>query len=122
MEITCFFPRNIAGAIRVRAGRDSVEPGLACSLTSRNHVLEDLFCAKTLTMKQKKKKKKDGADDDSEEEDSGEVHEVVHGGVQDGVQEDDGYRSIQRVGVSIQPLWNIACRRVIGQSDFKKSI
>ena len=74
MKITCIFPRNIFGAIRVIAGRDGVEPGLASSLTSRNHVLEDLFCAKTLTMQQKKKKKKDGADDDSEEEDSGEVH------------------------------------------------
>ena len=79
------FNRNIAGAIRVGAGRDSIQSGLQSSLTSRNHELDDLFQAKSLMLKEKKKKKKD----DSESDDS-----------EDELTEDDGSTYVEKVGVS----------------------
>ena len=84
----CLYNRNIAGAIRVGAGRDSIEPGLAEKLTSRNHELDDLFTAETLILKQKKKKKKD---DDSSESDNSD----------DELTEDDGYNYVEKIGVNI---------------------
>ena len=66
--------RNIATAIRVRAGRNSVQSGLAESLTVRNHILDDLFSSKVLKLKEKKK-------DDTDVD-------------------DDGYRLVDKVGVS----------------------
>ena len=74
----------MAGAIRVSAGRKSVEPGLASALTARNHMLDEQFEAKTLVMKEKKKKK---TEDDSDQSD-------------DEIEDDDGYLYTERVGVS----------------------
>ena len=45
--------RKIAGAIRVRAGRNSVESGLRESLNARNHNLDDLFSEKKKTIQEK---------------------------------------------------------------------
>ena len=45
--------RKIAGAIRVRAGRNSVESGLRESLNARNHNLDDLFSEKKIRIQEK---------------------------------------------------------------------
>ena len=84
------FLRNIAGAIRVGAGRKSVESKLAGNLTSRNHLLDNNFSAKTLMMKEKKKKKNEDADEDSD--DSDEDQDVLVG--------EDGLCYVERGGVS----------------------
>ena len=44
---------KIAGAFRVVAGRQSIEPYLDKSLTERNHLLDDMFVAKTLAIAEK---------------------------------------------------------------------
>ena len=82
MSIYC---RNIAGAMRVMAGKSSVQPSLAASLTARNHELDDMFVSKTLTMKEKMKK---SDMEESDEEDKIELDE-------------DGYKSIERIGVIV---------------------
>ena len=64
-------------------GRKSVEPGLAGSLTSRNHLLDDMFSARVIKVEEKKKK----SDDDSDIEDG---------------PDDDGVHYIDRVGVRIK--------------------
>ena len=48
--------RKIAGAIRVRAGRNSVESGLRESLNARNHNLDDLFSEKKIRIQEKNSK------------------------------------------------------------------
>ena len=53
----CLFNRNIVGAIRVGAGRDSIEPGLAEKLTYRNHELDDLFTAETLFCNKRRRRR-----------------------------------------------------------------
>ena len=61
----------VANFIRVKAGRGAVESNLKKGLTERNHMLEDMFYEKEMTMKVKPKKKS-GSDedaDDIEEED-----------------------------------------------------
>ena len=78
-----FLHRNIAGAIRVAAGRKSVEPSLASSLTSRNHKLDHLFIAKSLAMKEKKKRNKDTDDEDTDDDDL------------DDLVDDDGYHYVE---------------------------
>ena len=77
---------KIAGAFRVVAGRQSIEPYLDKSLTERNHLLDDMFMAKTLAMAEKPKKKKKGDDDDEDDMEDLEVDE-------------EGYRYVERVGV-----------------------
>ena len=69
--------RNVAGALRVMAGRKSVEPNLTQALHARNHQLDDLFETSKLIMKHKKK----------EEEKSNEETQ------------DDGYSLVEHVGV-----------------------
>ena len=71
------------------AGRKSIESGLADSLTDRNHMLDHLFKAETLQMKEKKKKKDD---DDNEEEDLSDSEAEL--------EIENGYKYIERVGVS----------------------
>ena len=80
----CLFNRNKAGAIR--AGRDSIEPGLAEKLTYRNHELDELFTAETLILQQKQKKK----GDDSSESDCSD----------DELTEDDGYNYVEKIRVN----------------------
>ena len=70
--------------------RKSVQPGLASSLTARNHLLEDLFVSKTLKMKQKKKKDKEEA----------EPTPAGTGEVVDDILDDDGCQFVEKVGVS----------------------
>ena len=47
--------RSVAGAIRVKAGRNSIEPHLKEALQDRNKSLRDLFSFKTIVMKEKPK-------------------------------------------------------------------
>ena len=70
--------------MQVSAGRKSVQPGLASALTQRNHMLDDLFKAEKLIMKEKKRR----ANDDSENSD-------------DEVEDEDGYLYTERVGVRL---------------------
>ena len=83
------FPRKIAAGIRVGAGMNSVEPHLATSLKTRNHILDDNFSSKTLMLQQKKKKRKD-TDDDEQDDDTDEENEV----------DEDGCQYVEKVGVS----------------------
>ena len=69
------------------AGRKAVEPNLADSLKTRNHLLDDMFSAKTIIMKEKKKKPKATDDDD----DISDEEEAV---------DSDGYHIVEKVGVS----------------------
>ena len=50
--------RNIAAAVRVVAGRRSVETDFSQALVDRNHCLDNFFDAKEVMMKEKPKKKK----------------------------------------------------------------
>ena len=59
-----------------------MEPGLAQSLTERNHHLDDLFCSKILKMKEKRK----------DEQENSELDGGKHG--------DGGYQLVEKVGVS----------------------
>ena len=77
-----FIIRNIAGAIRVGAGRKSVQANLAKALTERNHKLDHLYTPKILQLK---KKVNPDADND---EDS--IDEIL---------DDAGYKSVEKVGV-----------------------
>ena len=70
--------------MRVSAGRSCVQPGLASALTERNHILDDLFKAETIVVKERKKR----SDEDSENS-------------EDEVGDDDGYLNTERVGVSL---------------------
>ena len=45
--------RKLAGAIRVKAGRKSIEPDLRIKLKERNEYLKDLFISKSIEMKEK---------------------------------------------------------------------
>ena len=45
--------RKLAGAITVKAGRKSIEPGLRIKLKERNEYLKDLFISKSIEMKEK---------------------------------------------------------------------
>ena len=71
------------------AGRKSIESGLADYLTDRNHMLDHLFKAETLQMKEKKKKKDDDDDEDEDLSDSEAELEI-----------ENGYKYIERVGIS----------------------
>ena len=72
----------MAAAIRVVSGRKSVEPNLAESLHSRNHLLDDMFSARVVKMQNKKKK------DDDIEKDADDY-------------EDNDNEYIEKVGVNI---------------------
>ena len=90
--VSCF--RKVAGAIRVIAGRKSIEPNLPDSLQTRNHLLDDMFSARTIRVEEKKKKK-DDADSDSSEDDL------------DG--DDASCHYVEKVGVSdVQPAYFIS--------------
>ena len=80
--------RKIAGAIRVVSGRNSVEPNLAASLQTRNHMLDDFFSARKIVIEEKKKK---STDVDDESEDSEEEEDHLDG--------DNGCHYVERVGV-----------------------
>ena len=60
----------MAAAIRVVSGRKSVEPNLAESLHSRNHLLDDMFSARVVKMQNKKKKDDDIEKDADDYEDN----------------------------------------------------
>ena len=81
------YSRKVAGAIRVIAGRKSIEPNLPNSLQTRNHLLDDMFSARTILVEEKKKKKKDDADSECSSEDD-------LGG------DDASCRYVEKVGVS----------------------
>ena len=66
-------------------GRKIVEPGLAGSLTTRNHLLDDMFSARVIQVEEKKKK----SDDESDTEDDPDGN-------------DEGVRYIERTGVRIK--------------------
>ena len=72
----------MAAGIRVVSGRKSVEPNLAESLHSRNHLLDDMFSARVVKMQNKKKK------DDDIEKDADDY-------------EDNDNEYIEKVGVNI---------------------
>ena len=79
----------MAGAIRVGAGRKSIEPGLKEVLVDRNHKLDDLFDAHKLVMleKVKAKDKSDAPEDDYSLTDDGK------------------FRYIEKTGVSKHKVW-----------------
>ena len=72
--------RKIAGAIRVKAGRKSVTPGLKEQLTKRNHSFDHLFINKTINVLERVKKS------DGEEEENN-------------LTEDGRFRCIEKTGV-----------------------
>ena len=84
----------MAGAIRVGAGRNSVKSNLASTLTTRNHLLDHNFSAKTLMIEEKKKKKKD-KDENEDSDDS-----IDSSGYQDELLGEGGVCYVERVGVS----------------------
>ena len=55
--------RKIAGAIRVKAGRGSVVPGLNEKLTGRNHSLDDYFTEKKVHIRERVQSNDDEDDD-----------------------------------------------------------
>ena len=83
----------MAGAIRVGAGRNSVESKLASTLTTRNHLLDHNFSAKTLMIEEKKKKKKKDKDEDSDDS----IDSIEN---QDELLGEGGVCYVERVGVS----------------------
>ena len=84
------FNRKVAGAIRVVAGRKSVEPNLADDLHARNHILDDMFSARKILIEEKKKKK----DDDDEDSDCDSLGQDLEG-------DDSNCRYVEKIGVSI---------------------
>ena len=60
-----------------------MDPGLAQSLTARNHHLDDLFCSKVLKLKEKRKGEEENTEFEEEKA------------------EDNGYQLVEKVGVSV---------------------
>ena len=84
----------VASFIRVKAGRDAVQPNLKKALTDRNHELKDMFYKKEMVMKLKPKKKKDKqVETDSEEDES--VEDALDG---------SGYKNVLRPGIFVKDV------------------
>ena len=99
--------RSVAGAIRVKAGRKSIEPHLKEALQDRNKSLRDLFSYKTILMKEKPKKAKKGVEKEVEKgkavrkkATSKQPKEVPVVEEQKEDLDENGYRDISRVGVN----------------------
>ena len=90
--------KAVASFLRIKGGRQAVEPNLSQGLIERNHKLDSMFYLKEMTMKQKPKKKKNkkavcSCDSDSDCEELEDEVELV-----------EGMRDIQRPGIFVKDL------------------
>ena len=82
----------VANFLRVKAGRQAVEPNLKNGLKERNHRLEDMFFKKEMEMKVKPKKK---GKDDSQDEVEQDGEDVL---------DQAGMKTVMRPGVFVSDL------------------